>query len=244
MARSTIDEVGISTLENLSIVDKLNDWMFDSIRPYIKGRILEIGSGIGNISTVFVNHGIPICVSDYSDHYCNLLDRRFSNEPLIEGVFQIDLSDTDFEIRYGSLIGKFDTVFALNVIEHIKNDQLAISNCKKLLSPEGHLIILVPAWQSLYNTFDRELEHFRRYTIYTARKLFSSQQLEIINTWYFNLAGILGWFVFGTVLRNKTLPSSQLSLYNKLVPIFRLVDKITLNKVGLSVIIVGKKSEK
>lgn len=243
MARSTIDEVGMSTLEHLSIADRLNDWMFDSIRPFTKGRILEIGSGIGNISTCFIDHGIPLCVSDYSDHYCNLLDQKFANQPLVGGVFQIDLADSDFETRYGPLIGRFDTVFALNVVEHINDDQLAIANCKKLLSPGGHLIILVPAWQLLYNGFDKELEHFRRYTKTTVKKLFQSQNLEIVKSWYFNLAGILGWFVSGTVLRKKTLPAGQLTFYNKLVPIFRVADKLTFNSVGLSVIIVGRKRE-
>ncbi|WPQ63319.1 class I SAM-dependent methyltransferase [Chitinophaga sancti] len=242
MARSTIDEVGKSTLEHLSIADRLNDWMFETIQPHVKGRILEIGSGIGNITACFINHGIPLCVSDYSDHYCSLLDQKFLNEPLIEGIFQIDLADKDFESRYSSLIGQFDSIFALNVVEHIEDDHLAIANCKKMLAPGGHLIILVPAWQLLYNGFDKELEHFRRYTKKTVTKLFRSQGLEILKTWYFNLAGILGWFVSGTILRKKTLPAGQLTVYNKLVPIFKIADRLTFNQLGLSVIIVGRKN--
>lgn len=243
MARSTIDEVGLSTLENLSVVDRLNDWMFESIQPFVKGRVLEIGSGIGNISDCFVKNNHPITLSDYSDHYCNYLDNKFANQPLIEGIFQIDLADADFENRYNLLTGKFDTVFALNVVEHIKDDHLAIANCKKLLKPGGHLIILVPAYQTLYNGFDIELEHFRRYTRKTVTELFNSQQLNILHSWYFNIAGILGWFVSGTILRKKQLPSGQLKFYNKLVPIFRVVDRLTFNQAGLSVIIAGQKPE-
>lgn len=33
-----------------------------------------------------------------------------------------------------------------------------------------------------------------------------------------------------------------MALYNKLVPVFKLVDKMVLNKVGLSVISVGSKN--
>lgn len=243
MTRTTIDEVGLSTLDNLSAADRLNEWMFESIQPYVKGKILEIGSGIGNISSCFVQHNVPLYVSDYSDHYCRLLQQKFSGQELIRDVFQIDLAVSDFETRYASLIGKFDTVFALNVVEHIGNDGVAIANCKKLLAPGGHLIILVPAFQLLYNGFDKELEHFRRYTRRSLRALFDAQQFEIIKSWYFNLAGILGWFVSGTILRKKTLPAGQLSFYNKLVPIFRIADRLTLNKIGLSVITVGKKKE-
>lgn len=242
MTRSTIDEVGMSTLEHLSNANRLNDWMFESIQPHVKGNILEIGSGIGNISSCFIKNGYSINLSDYSDHYCEYLNNKFSDENRVKGIYQIDLVEPDFEIRYVDLLSKFDTIFALNVVEHIKDDQKAISNCKKLLAPGGHLIILVPAWQLLYNGFDRELEHFRRYTKKTVRSLFKSQDLKIITTWYFNLAGILGWFVSGTLLRKKTLPGGQIDFYNKLVPIFRLADKITFNQLGLSVIIIGQKT--
>jgi SAM-dependent methyltransferase len=243
MTRSTIDEVGLSTLDNLSAADQLNDWMFESIQPYVKGRTLEIGSGIGNISGCFVRHDLPLYVSDYSDHYCRLLRQKFVNERLIRDVFQIDLAAPGFENKYAPLMGKFDTVFALNVVEHIGNDGRAIANCKKLLAPGGHLIILVPAYQLLYNGFDKELEHFRRYTRTSLKNLFLAQQFKIIKSWYFNLAGILGWFVSGTILRKKTLPAGQLSFYNKLVPIFRIADRLVMNQLGLSVITVGKKKE-
>ena len=49
------DKEGLNTLETISKADKFNRWMFDTISPYCKGRILEIGSGIGNISQFFIN---------------------------------------------------------------------------------------------------------------------------------------------------------------------------------------------
>ena len=36
----------------------------------------------------------------------------------------------------------------------------------------------------------------------------------------------------------------EMSLYNKWVPVFKMVDNITMKKAGLSAIVVGKKSEK
>jgi len=241
MSRSTIDEVGLATLEHLSDVDRLNDWMFESIQPYINGKVLEIGSGIGNISSRVIRNGIPLCVSDYSDHYCRLLEKKFAGQPLMKGVFQLDLADADFESVYPTLIGRFDTVFALNVVEHIRNDGLAIANARRLLKPGGLLIILVPAFQVLYNGFDKELEHFRRYTRRSVKNLLRTQGLEVVTSWYFNLAGILGWFVSGALLGKKVLPAGQLTLFNRWVPLFRLADRLTFNSAGLSVIIVGKK---
>ena len=58
----------------------------------------------------------------------------------------------------------FDLVIMLNVLEHINNDELALSNVYKLLKPGGLLIIEVPAGPFLYDSYDKELKHFRRYS--------------------------------------------------------------------------------
>jgi predicted SAM-dependent methyltransferase len=142
---------------------------------------------------------------------------------------------------YSDHLGKYDTVFALNVIEHIENETVAIKNCNKLLNRGGKLIILVPAYQQLYNRFDKELEHFRRYNATRLKKLLEHQHFRIVHSQYFNLMGIPGWYVSGKLQKNKTIPKSQMSLYDKLVPIFKLVDRIVVNKIGLSVIAVGIK---
>jgi 2-polyprenyl-3-methyl-5-hydroxy-6-metoxy-1,4-benzoquinol methylase len=42
------------------------------------------------------------------------------------------------------------------VVEHIKDDRLAIANCKKLLKKNGHLIILVP-----FREISKEQKHSR-----------------------------------------------------------------------------------
>ncbi|HEU4554125.1 MAG TPA: methyltransferase domain-containing protein [Chitinophaga sp.] len=234
-------EVGLSTLENLSVAERLNQWMFDSIHPYVKTPILEIGSGIGNISACFVQHKIPLYVSDYTIDYCRMLQQKFAQQPLVKAVLQLDLATPGLENTCPQLVGQFNTVFALNVVEHIKDHQQAIANCYKLLAPGGRVIILVPAYQTLYNGFDRELEHYRRYTRASLRQLLESQGFHVLRTWHFNFAGIFGWFWSGTIMRRKTLPADQLKFYNKLVPLFRIADKVTMNKVGLSVIGVGEK---
>jgi len=238
----TPQEVGLSTLENLSVAERLNQWMFDSIRPYVKGNILEVGSGIGNISACFVQNKLPLYVSDYSIDYCQMLQQKFDMEPLIKDVLHLDLATPDIENLHPKLMGKFNTIFALNVVEHIKDHELALANCYKMLAHGGRVIILVPAYQALYNGFDKELEHFRRYTRASLRRLLESQKFEVKRTWHFNFAGIFGWFWSGTVMGKKTLPAGELKFYNKLVPLFRVADKVVGNNVGLSVIGVGVKN--
>ena len=47
----------------------------------------------------------------------------------------------DFDIIYKALLGTYDLVYALNVVEHIENDILALANMKKLLKPGGYIYI-------------------------------------------------------------------------------------------------------
>jgi SAM-dependent methyltransferase len=234
------EDTGFSTLMNISEAHKLNTWMFEAIQPYLKGKTLEIGSGIGNISSVCIDRQIPLYLSDYNDRYCQLLKTKFGAEPNIKDIFRIDLADKDFEITQAHLLGAFDSIFALNVIEHIDDDQLAVANCHKLLTPGGRLILLMPAYPALYNRFDKELGHYRRYTGRSMNHLLSTN-FQNIKIQRFNLAGIFGWFLFGSILRGKHLTREQMDAFEKMVPLFRLADKITVSKIGLSIIGVGEK---
>lgn len=236
-----VDKEGLETLNTLADADRFNQWMFETVRPFIKGRIFEAGSGIGNISSLLLNTGGQVVLSDYSAHYRQLLQERFSGHSHFGGVLDMDLEDKRFEEKFAAYYGTFDTVIALNVIEHVKEDSLAITHCTKLLREGGHLIVLVPAYQLLYNRFDKELGHFRRYSKGAMQRLVSPH-LSIVQCQSFNLAGILGWFVSGTILRNKMIPSYQMDVYNTLVPLFKIMDRMVFHRIGLSVWLAAKKS--
>lgn len=235
------DPDGQMTLSVISKAERFNQWMYNTIEPFCAGMILEVGSGIGNISRFFLEAGHSIALSDVRISYVNQLKQTFSHHPKLINVIQLDLVDPDFKEKYNSMKEMFDTLFSLNVIEHIENDHLAIQNAHYLMKKGGNLVILVPAYPSLYNHFDRSLGHFRRYTRKSLKTIMKEQKLKIIHSQYFNLAGILGWFVSGKLQKNKTIPGRQMDLYNQLVPAFKFLDLLTMNLAGLSVIAVGRK---
>jgi SAM-dependent methyltransferase len=79
------------------------------------------------------------------------------------------LKKTPF-IRFDLLKNPFNKSFAdvitlLNVAEHISDDTKAFKECYKILNPKGILIIEVPAFKSLFDSYDKELKHFRRYNL-------------------------------------------------------------------------------
>lgn len=235
------DHVGENTLDVIAEADKFNSWMYRTIRPFCKGRVLEIGSGIGNISRCFIEDGYQIMLSDIRERYCTNLEAKFGDSPNLLGIETMDLTDTEFDSKFGKYFGQFDTVFALNVLEHIRNNALALKNCHKLLAEGGQVVILVPSYQKLYNQFDQELGHYTRYTKATLSELFLTTRFRIIHSQYFNFAGIFGWFISGSILKKKSIPGGQMKLYNFLVPVIRIIDKLVFNSAGLSTILVGRK---
>jgi SAM-dependent methyltransferase len=236
-----VDPVGEETLEAISGADNFNKWIYDTVAPYIKGDLLEIGSGIGNISQYFAKNDIPVMLTDLRTNYCDILRKRFASYPGLIGVRKIDLVQQDFELRYADVLNRFDSIIASNVVEHIEDHEVALRNCLRLLRPGGHVIIIVPAFQFLYNKFDEGLGHYRRYTKKRLNGLIASQGFQIIHSQYFNGVGIAGWWVSGKLLKKKVIPGSQMSIFDKLILPIKAFDKITFNQFGLSVISVGKK---
>lgn len=233
-----LDEVGIETLDAISFAPNFNKYMFDTIQPYCKGSILEIGAGIGNISQHFIDQNADIFLSDIRDNYIEVLKSKYGDKA--SGIDKLDIADTNFDNTYHKYLNQFDSVFALNVVEHIQDDSLALKNISKLIKPGGTVIILVPAYNLLYNSFDKALEHYRRYTSKKLNKIVS-EEFEVLHSQYFNVFGILGWFVSGKILKKKTIPRNQMELYDRLIWLSKTLDKVVMNKIGLSVIAVAKK---
>lgn len=235
------DKIGYETLDSIAQADNFNRYMFSVVSTDFKGEILEIGSGIGNISSYCIKEGYNFSASDLRPEYCEFLQNKFKGHKNFKGTYQIDIIDPHFDEKYAALFNKFNVVFALNIIEHVSDDDLAIKNCLKFLKEGGKLVILVPAFMFLYNSFDRGLGHYRRYTRKKLETLFLQNNLKVTKSRYFNFAGVLGWWVSGNILRKKTIPSGQMRLYNLLVGVFKIIDYFTKPFVGLSIIVSGEK---
>ncbi len=240
---ATKDPVGLHTLEVIAKADRFNRWMYDQFKHQLKGEILEIGSGIGNISKLVIKEGHVLTLSDYSEEYCEVLKKKFQGITNVKEITSIDLLHPDFKNKYSAYKDKFDSIFLLNVIEHIKDDDLAINNCQYLLKKKGHLILLAPAYPWLYASFDKQLGHCRRYSLRSLRGLLKKNNFNILSGSYFNFTGIAGWLVFGKILNQKMLSSGEMAAFNKIVPFAKIIDKIFAKKIGLSIIVTGIKKQ-
>jgi SAM-dependent methyltransferase len=236
------DLTGLETLEIFSGASEINRWLFEKINGFLQGEILEIGSGIGNISGFLLSEHPSVYLSDVRQEYCLRLENKFHGHPHLRRIYQLNLAQPDFKNHYSDLLETFDTVIALNVVEHIQDDQTAIENATALLRIGGKLVVLVPAIPGLYNSLDRHLGHFRRYTKIELKKLLEQAGLKFGGCRFFNAAAIPGWWCAGSLLKEEIVTPSKLRLFNRLVPFFKIIDPLLSPFTGISLITSGIKN--
>lgn len=83
-----------------------------------------------------------------------------------------------------------DAIVLLNVLEHIADDVVAMSQVHRILKPGGIAVIEVPAGPELYDVYDKLLLHHRRYTLRGLRTLCAAVGLQVVN------ASHLGFFLY------------------------------------------------
>ena len=227
---------GHHILRSLSGARRFTQWMVGTLEPFMGQRILEIGSGIANISRQLPKRE-RLTLSDVDDEYLRLLEQAFRHYESVD-VIRLDLeSDAHFD----PIQERYDTVLCLNVLEHVDDDVSALRRMASALEPGGRLVVLVPQHESLYSEMDRELGHFRRYRARDLTDKMSEAGLRVVHVQDFNAMGALGWFTSARLLGRKQMDTPSLKLYDVTVPIHGRLER-WLPLPGLSVIAVGEKS--
>jgi 2-polyprenyl-3-methyl-5-hydroxy-6-metoxy-1,4-benzoquinol methylase len=230
------DKTNTLTLLLLEGADAYNRWIFERIQPFLKGKILEVGCGIGNLTGLLLHQG-EVMTTDVKADYLNIVREKYRGHPNLTGTLIWDIRSVPPDgLRY-----PFDVIVCSNVLEHIEDDMTVLKHFHRLLSETGRLILLVPALTWLFNQLDKDLGHFRRYSKKNLVMKIEQSHFRILDLTYFNLFGMLGWFFNGSILRRRMLPTNQVKLFNRLVPLFRSLEKITSNWIGQSLIVVGEK---
>ena len=215
---------------------RFTDWMYGEIAPYVKGHVLEIGSGLGTYSERLLKRDSGAVFSDVDSAFVRGLKRRFPrNEALI-----LDMSSKS-QIAALKKRHRFDTIIFLNVLEHVKNDEEALRLMRSLLSKNGRIICLVPTHPFLYNTMDKSVGHYRRYTKKEISAKIASAGFFVEKAFYFNAFAIPGWYLGGLLKRN-VVPGNAMRLFNTLVPVFRFIERnVLFRSIGISTIVVARR---
>ncbi|MDQ5954187.1 MAG: hypothetical protein QG583_115 [Patescibacteria group bacterium] len=230
----TIKYKGVATLEVLEDAKNYNNWIASELRPFIKFPSLEIGSGIGNLSKYFITHG-SMTLSDNDKGLVSFLKKVFISKKNVS-VKYIDIEkNINTKSTYNSL-------FAINVLEHIKNHKVAVKNMNKLLKINGMLVLLVPAKKNAFTTLDKELGHYRRYEKNELKKLITSCGFSIEKIYYFNIVGLLSWKIRALIEKESvSLKPYQIKIFDSIVPALKIVENIVRPPMGISLIVIARK---
>lgn len=226
-----MDPIGKNTLDVMSEASWYNKWLYDYFKKYIHGDILEVGGGIGNFVDLLKKRGNLTSIDINIDYLKKLRNGK-----------NIDAGFGDIEKgKYFFKNKKYDSIICFNVLEHINDDKKALKNMNKLLKKGGKLILLVPAYQFLYSKLDKEIGHFRRYTLKEIDKKIKNVGFKKIKSNYLNWWSVFGWLIFVKLLNGKSMPSAPVKIFDFFGKLMLFPEKIITSPFGLSVISVSEK---
>ncbi|MBI2386177.1 MAG: class I SAM-dependent methyltransferase [Elusimicrobia bacterium] len=227
----------LTRLETLSTADRFNDEVWSRVQSFIGSDILEVGMGIGIFTEKLLARGKVFGVEIVPEFVAEAR-RRLGDRPGLEYL----VADIGGPALPDSLRGRaFDTIVCMNVLEHIEDDRGTLARFLGLLKPGGNLVLVVPAHRWLFNPLDSHDGHFRRYERAELAGKLEAAGFRVVHESTFNLFGIAGWFLNGTILRRKDLPAGQMGLFNKVAPLLFWLENLVGPPVGLSLLAVGAK---
>ena len=166
------------------IEEEINHW-------WIKTRFNYINDAVENFNSK------KITFLEYGCGTCNNLYYILNRSPFISKIKSVtgidpnlkNLQKPDWALNFdlhldNSLSDKFqaDIILAMDVLEHIRDDYYALKEWKKILKPNGIILISVPAFQHLWSHHDEFLGHYRRYNkkdLYNLARSVGLQDIKI-----------------------------------------------------------------
>jgi SAM-dependent methyltransferase len=228
-----------SDLEALSTLGRYQDWIVQSFRPYLRGRTVEFGAGLGNISTLLRPHVSELDLVEPSVNLVARLETRFAGD---DGV-QIFAEPLEGRIP-ATADGTYDSIVLVNVLEHIEDDAAALSGLMRTLHPGGHLLLFVPALKFLFSDLDALHGHFRRYALSELNTLIHTAGFEIIRSRYFDIVGVLPWWLLNTLMGATAFNPFMIRIYDAvLAPLSRWIDRKVTPPFGKNILLVAKRPD-
>jgi ubiquinone/menaquinone biosynthesis C-methylase UbiE len=207
-------------LEDNAQTPNYNRWIFESFRDFLGNCILEVGSGIGNITGYIAEDTErQVILVDIMDEFTSVLKSKYSSNKNVK-IFKCDVLDKEFI----NLVSDFriDTVLCINVLEHLWDDLKALRQMKKVMRSGAQLIILAPAFKFLYSRWDKAIGHYKRYTRKELMQLLDSAGFKVKKAYYMNFIGFFGWLINAKILNFS--PGSSKSIIRQAVLFDRYVN--------------------
>lgn len=202
--------------------------------PYLKGDILEIGAGIGQMLEDVQRICKPrsIAAVEPDGGFFSELQRRLPDAKVWHGLEE-NLPSNE----------SFDAILSVNVLEHIEKDIEELANWRRRLLPrQGYLCLLVPARPELYSLIDLDFGHFRRYTRKGLAETIAAAGFTDLNVSYFNAVGYFAWLINFKLLNSRSFNPTAVRSFDRFIfPFFNGMENVLGRpQFGQSLVAVAK----
>lgn len=207
-------------------------------------KILNIGSGTGGTIPMLQEFGEVFNV-DVSEQALKILKSKGINN-----LHKIEGTKLPFKANY------FDVAVAMDVLEHIKEDEQALKEWSRVIKPNGRLVITVPAYQWLWSEHDESLHHFRRYTASNLHKICNQANFKVRKRSYmimFTFPLVVGYRLLSSIYKRESKDEKSTThvkvprLVNSTFVLLLRIESFLLQFIslpfGTSVLLIGRNSK-
>ena len=234
------DSLFVYSGSELEIFEQAKNWkryVAEKVQPYLGQKVLEVGAGMGSFTA-------NLCSGRERQWLC--VEPDFALAEQIKQKIQKGILPPCCEVSVNTVVNLptdqlFDTIIYCDVLEHIDDDESEIREAIKHLSAHGHLVIMSPAHNSLFTSFDESIGHFRRYNRRTLNNLIPAS-LKLVSLRYLDSVGILALIANRLFLRSKMPTRNQIQFWDRtIVPFSKILDPLTGFCVGKSILMIWQK---
>ena len=221
----------------MRLADRYFQWQADLAAAAVGQRVVEIGCGLGNFTQHLLDRELVVA-TDIEPPCTERLAARFPDRANLV-IQTLDVMDPAFPslVRY-----RPDSIVCLNVLEHVQDDALALRHMHSILPAGGQVVLIVPAFESLYGPIDRLLGHYRRYSRRSVRQLAATAGFRVATLRFMNTVGFFGWWVNAHILRRTEQSESQIRVFDRyIVPVLRRIETAVPPPFGQSLFVVLSK---
>ena len=156
-------------LEQASI--KLTMKVLRKYSPKHPGHVLEIGCSNGFLLRALRNSQpeLEVVGADIIDKPLTRLAAELHDAKVPTPLLRFDLTSCPLPDS------SCKAVIARNVLEHIEDDRAAVREVSRILQPGGVFIVELPYNNALFDDYDSQLHHYRRYDDAMLRSLLASE---------------------------------------------------------------------
>lgn len=221
---------GRENLESMKDAKNYNAFLLKLLHDHTdRGAVLDFGAGVGTFAAPLAHLGRRVlCVEP------DPAQRRMLAQAGLAAVASLDAVPDE----------SVDSIYTLNVLEHIEDDDTVLRELHRRLRPGGRLLIYVPAFQVLFTAMDRRVGHFRRYRSAALQAQVRAAGFAVERGRYVDSLGFFVTLLYKWVgSRSGVVDARSVRLYDRFVfPLSKIFDSLLSGALGKNIFVVARKS--